>query len=122
MIVERVLVGTFMTSLNMAGVSISLMHVHDDMLAFLDAPSEAPAWPRVISIPNISKPRVPLPANSPDVAEGATEGGPARPSGPVEVNADLVHFVVQAAAQACVDAEEDLTRFDTLVCPLNSST
>ncbi len=46
-ILERLYAGTFMSSLDMAGVSISLLRVDDDLLAYLDAPTSAPAWPNV---------------------------------------------------------------------------
>lgn len=46
-LVERVYAGTFVSSLDMAGVSISLLRVNDERLRWLDAPTAAPAWPRV---------------------------------------------------------------------------
>ena len=47
LVVERVYAGTFLTALEMAGVSLSLLQVDDARLAALDAPTEAPAWPRL---------------------------------------------------------------------------
>jgi len=55
-IVRRVLSGTYMTSLNMPGFSLTLLLLPrdtsdtvqwstDDILQFLDAPTEAPGWP-----------------------------------------------------------------------------
>ncbi|KAH7467280.1 hypothetical protein PRNP1_011292 [Phytophthora ramorum] len=43
---ERVMVGSFMTALDMAGFSLSLWNSNGDagMLAFFDAPTSAPAW------------------------------------------------------------------------------
>ncbi len=49
--VDRVLCGTFLTSLEMAGVSLSVLRVDDRRLAWLDAPTEAPAWPNAASRP-----------------------------------------------------------------------
>ena len=43
--VERAWAGDFLTALDMAGCSISVMTVDDDLLAALDAPASAPAWP-----------------------------------------------------------------------------
>jgi triose/dihydroxyacetone kinase / FAD-AMP lyase (cyclizing) len=43
--IERVYAGTFMTSLEAAGVSLSILRVDDDRLRRLDAPTSAPAWP-----------------------------------------------------------------------------
>ncbi|GAB2292741.1 hypothetical protein Dimus_026977, partial [Dionaea muscipula] len=43
--VDRVYTGSFMTSLDMAGLSISVMKVDEAILQRLDAPTKAPAWP-----------------------------------------------------------------------------
>lgn len=43
--IERVLVGSFLTSLNMPGFSISLLAVEGDMLRLLDQKSGMPVWP-----------------------------------------------------------------------------
>ena len=43
--VERVWAGNFLTALDMAGCSLSVLPVDDDLLAALDAPTTAPAWP-----------------------------------------------------------------------------
>ena len=45
LIVERTYAGTFLSALEMAGVSLSVLQVDDARLARLDAPTEAPAWP-----------------------------------------------------------------------------
>lgn len=43
--VERAWSGTFMSALEMPGVSLSLLRVDDERLALLDAATTAPAWP-----------------------------------------------------------------------------
>ncbi len=43
--IERVYSGTFMSSLDMAGVSLSVLRLDDDRLRRLDAPTSASAWP-----------------------------------------------------------------------------
>ncbi|CAN6281627.1 unnamed protein product [Urochloa humidicola] len=43
--VDRVYTGTLMTSLDMAGLSITIMKSDDNILKRLDAPTKAPAWP-----------------------------------------------------------------------------
>jgi len=57
--VVRIYTGHMMTSLEMAGILISLLKVtdHPDWLAWLDAPTAAPAWPCVLSS-NSSKERI----------------------------------------------------------------
>ncbi|KAF7706318.1 triokinase/FMN cyclase [Silurus meridionalis] len=47
--VARVMSGTFMTSLEMAGVSLSLMRVDEEILRLFDAKTSAPAWPNLNS-------------------------------------------------------------------------
>src|SRR4051812_14174180 len=46
LVVERAYVGTFLSALEMAGVSLSVLRVDDRRLSRLDAPTDAPAWPR----------------------------------------------------------------------------
>jgi dihydroxyacetone kinase len=43
--VDRVYTGFFMTSLDMAGFSISIMKADHSILDRLDAPTKAPNWP-----------------------------------------------------------------------------
>ncbi len=43
--IERLWAGTFLTALDMAGCSLSLLRADADMLRLLDAPASAPAWP-----------------------------------------------------------------------------
>lgn len=50
-VVKRAMVGTFVTSVNMAGVSVTLTSVGDgidELVELLDAPTQAPGWPRVL--------------------------------------------------------------------------
>uniref|UniRef100_A0A673HFV6 Triokinase/FMN cyclase n=1 Tax=Sinocyclocheilus rhinocerous TaxID=307959 RepID=A0A673HFV6_9TELE len=46
-LVVRVMSGPFMTSLEMAGMSLSLMKVDEEMLRLFDAKTTAPAWPNL---------------------------------------------------------------------------
>lgn len=45
LVVERAWSGTFLSALEMPGVSLSLVRVDDERLALLDAATGAPAWP-----------------------------------------------------------------------------
>ncbi|GFR80030.1 bifunctional ATP-dependent dihydroxyacetone kinase/FAD-AMP lyase (Cyclizing) [Elysia marginata] len=42
--IDRAYCGSFLTSLEMAGVSISVLHVDDTALEYLDFPTDSPAW------------------------------------------------------------------------------
>ena len=48
--VSRLLSGTFVTSLDGPGFSITLLQLDDELEALLDAPTTAPAWPRSIAV------------------------------------------------------------------------
>jgi dihydroxyacetone kinase len=47
--VERIYAGTFLSSLDMAGISISVLGINDEWLRWLDASTAAPAWPNVLT-------------------------------------------------------------------------
>jgi dihydroxyacetone kinase len=46
--VERIYAGTFLSSLDMAGISITVLGVNDEWLRWLDAVTAAPAWPNEV--------------------------------------------------------------------------
>ena len=46
--VRRSMVGSFVTSVNMAGISLTLTRTTDEIVSLLDAPTDAPVWPRVL--------------------------------------------------------------------------
>jgi dihydroxyacetone kinase len=48
---ERVYCGTFLSALEMAGVSLSVLSVDDGRLARLDSATDAPAWPNAAARP-----------------------------------------------------------------------
>jgi dihydroxyacetone kinase len=101
--IERVYAGTFMTSLEAAGVSLSILRVDDDRLKRLDAPTSAPAWP------NIAMKR-----------RGRMQDRlvPARQFIPVphrdwsEQPSNTTQRAIQAACRALMDAEVRLTDLD----------
>ncbi|WP_334193974.1 dihydroxyacetone kinase family protein [Pararhodobacter sp.] len=97
--VARVWSGTYLTAIDMAGVSLSLMALDDARLAALDAPAEAPAW----TSPGLRQGMI-LPA--PVAAEPVTATGHADPA----VMAALI-----AGCEALIAAEPALTRLDQLV-------
>ncbi|XP_034713029.1 triokinase/FMN cyclase isoform X1 [Etheostoma cragini] len=49
-VVARVMSGSFMTSLEMAGVSLTLMRANQETLRLFDAKTSAPAWPNLSSV------------------------------------------------------------------------
>ena len=105
--VERIYVGTFLSSLDMAGISISVLGVNDEWLRWLDAPTTAPAWPNV-SKQGPRKPearivtKVSAKMTSPITKDAQSETG------------RKTEQAIKAACKALIDAEGELTELDRL--------
>jgi triose/dihydroxyacetone kinase / FAD-AMP lyase (cyclizing) len=103
--VERIYAGTFLSSLDMAGISISVLGINDERLALLDAPTDAPVWPKVLKRrPNKPEARIAV-------------GASAKVSHPVgeEAQTDTgrrVKRAIEAACKSLIEAEEELTELD----------
>jgi dihydroxyacetone kinase len=103
--VERIYAGTFLSSLDMAGVSISVLGINDEWLGWFDAPTTAPAWPNVLKRrPGKAEARIATETSakvSRSVGEGAQTDSCRR-----------VSRAIQAACRALIEAEEELTEMD----------
>ncbi len=101
--VERIYAGTFLSSLDMAGISISVLGLNDDRLRWLDAPTTAPAWP------NAAKER---PGN-PEVRIAAEVSKEVRSGGGAQTEAGRkTKQAIEAACKALLAAESELTEMD----------
>jgi dihydroxyacetone kinase len=97
--VERAWSGTFLSAIEMPGVSLSVMRVDDRRLAFLDAATAAPAWPGNGKLAGRTLVHVP----------------PPRPTAvPIELEAPDPQLVAAllAIAEALEAAEAELTDLD----------
>lgn len=104
----RVLVGPFMTSLEMQGISLSLFNVDAPLtLSRLDAPTTAAAWLAPSTIPPTAVPAVALPPAA-AAADGGDVGGSAAAAGPEVVPSAVLH----AVCAALDGAESQLTAWD----------
>jgi dihydroxyacetone kinase len=104
-VVDRGFVGTFLTAIEMSGISLSLLRTDAALLAALDAPTTAPAWPGTHGrLPLTELTTVPAPTINNDAAVGS---GPATP-------AELV-AVLTSACRAIIAAEAELTEMDRIV-------
>jgi dihydroxyacetone kinase len=103
-VAERVYCGTFMTSLEAAGVSISILPVDEQRLRFLDAPTSAPAWPNAVNA---------RPESRVYAAAGDAVAEPSR--GTDSAAAPEVLAAIARACRAIVDGEERLTEMDRAV-------
>ncbi len=100
--VERLYAGTFLSSLDMAGISISLLGVNDLRLHWLDAPTSAAAWP------NVPKQRPNIGAHPPASAIPSQTA----PRGVKTETGKRVKRAVELACDALVSAEAELTEMD----------
>jgi len=103
--VERVYAGTFLSSLDMAGISISVLGVDDERLRRLDAATTAPAWPNVPR----QRPGRPDAGIAADIGVGGPVGASARTE-----TGERVRRAIEAACRALVNAEEELTEMDRI--------
>jgi dihydroxyacetone kinase len=104
--VERCYVGSFLTALEMAGVSLSVIALDDARLARLDASTDAPAWPNAAARPRT---RLAAPERVSEVPAAST---PARPRTPLGTSLEAG---IRAIAQALIEAEPHLTELDRAV-------
>jgi ATP-dependent dihydroxyacetone kinase len=102
-VVDRCWSGTFLTALDMAGCSVSLLRLNPSRLARLDAEASAPAWPGPACRPQ------PLRALLPPLT---MDGHPVQAGG--RENMQLKAAILAVAAALC-DAEPTLTRMDQAV-------
>ena len=104
--VERVYAGTFLSALEMAGVSLTVLPVEDRRLARLDAPTDAPAWPNTAARPR-SRSTVASPEPTP--ARKPAAGAPRTALG------HRLGAAIGAAARSLIEAEARLTELDQAV-------
>jgi dihydroxyacetone kinase len=104
--VEAVMVGTFLTALEMAGCSLSALRVDDAVLARLHAPTSATAWPGM-TVPAQAISRIPRTA--------APEQAAAQGTMWLQQNAAVFRSVLQAVSQALQNNEALLTELDSVV-------
>lgn len=109
----RILAGTYMTSLNGLGFSISLLNVVNtniggpSMLQLLDAPCEATGWTAPIRKETWEQ-------KSSHTREGSDEAKAVESSG-VKLNASSSETALKSALERVIAAEPDVTKFDTVV-------
>jgi triose/dihydroxyacetone kinase / FAD-AMP lyase (cyclizing) len=103
--VERIYAGTFLSCLDMAGISISVLGVDDERLRWLDAATTAPAWP------NASRQR-PGRSEIRAVTEAAREMTSSTAAGAHTDAGRRLKRAIEAACKALIAAENQLTELD----------
>lgn len=99
--VARAWCSNFLTALDMPGASLSLLKVDDELIALLDAPASAPAWPGGGKLNDAPVLQV---DHAPGEALAITTPTPM---------GDAVRKASHAAARALLAAEDELTELDT---------
>jgi len=103
--VERIYAGTFLSSLDMAGISISVLGINDGWLRWLDAVTSAPAWPNVPKhCPGKPEARI--------STEISLKGGSSIEGGAHTEAGRRVRWAIESACNALIDSEDELTEMD----------
>ncbi|KAF4343892.1 dihydroxyacetone kinase 2 [Fusarium beomiforme] len=106
--IERSLVGSFVSSLDGPGFSVTLLSLDDELMELLDAPTTAPAWPRSIhkwatDTESVLKRKSMVPAAK---SIGRETG--------VKVPTSLVKVTIESVARTTARDEPKITEYDTL--------
>ncbi|KFA79101.1 hypothetical protein S40288_07016 [Stachybotrys chartarum IBT 40288] len=111
---SRLLSGTYMTSLNGLGFSITLLKVADkSFLSLIDAPADAAGWSAPVQPKNwangidTSKPE-------PSQPKAGSETQSSTPSN-LQLDAQVAPNKLRAALKSLIDAEPQVTKYDTVV-------
>ncbi|NP_001148575.2 3,4-dihydroxy-2-butanone kinase [Zea mays] len=109
--VDRVYTGTLMTSLDMAGLSITIMKSGESILKRLDAPTKAPAWP-VGSEGNRPPAKFPVPLPpSPSMKDDEILA----PSQELSKQGCILEAVIEASATEIINLMDSLNEWDSKV-------
>lgn len=109
----RIVSGTFMTSLNGLGFSISILKLQDtslkySMLGLLDAPAECTGWAAAIKTSTWEKPRS-------EIRDQGAQAGNENSSCGLQLDPELANKVLKHALGKLIEAEPDITKYDTVV-------
>ncbi|XP_030917414.1 triokinase/FMN cyclase [Geospiza fortis] len=102
--IARALVGSFMTAMEMAGVSLTLMLVDEELLRLIDAKTMAMAWPNILAGPATTRrEEVPAPVEPPRKPEDETGTG---------LSMARVERVLQRVCSTLLNMKEKLNELD----------
>ncbi|KAL9334813.1 hypothetical protein Peur_071994 [Populus x canadensis] len=106
--VDRVYTGSFMTSLDMAGFSISIMKADEAFLQRLDAATEAPYWPVGV---DGNRPPAKIPVPLPLSHSAKSDESLSRPQ-QLSEQGHLLEMAIEAAVNAIIDLRDNLNEWD----------
>lgn len=102
--VARALVGTFMSALEMSGVSLTLLLVDEPLLKLIDAETTATAWPHMAKVSVTGRKRIrEAPTEPPEAPEATAAGGGA---------AKEMTLVLERVCTTLIRLEEHLNALD----------
>ncbi|NWI35221.1 TKFC cyclase, partial [Picathartes gymnocephalus] len=102
--IARALVGSFMTALEMAGVSLTLMLVDEELVGLIDAKTTAVAWPNIPAGPATTRrEEVPAPTQGPGKERDETGTGP---------GTARVQRVLERVCGTLLDLRDELNELD----------
>lgn len=102
--IERAYVGSYTTSLEMGGTSLSMMHVDPELLKLLDMPTSAPGWANVSRRNLVRKCRtLSVPHLEPDHRDTPPGSGPF---------VDKVRSILDMVCTTLLQMEEELNELD----------
>ncbi|CAL0322289.1 unnamed protein product [Lupinus luteus] len=109
--VDRVYTGSFMTSIDMTGFSISIMSADPPILQRLDAATKAPYWPVAVD-GNRPPAKIPIPLPSSRLAKSDEPR-----SRPLQINeqGQILEAAIEAAANAILNLKDSLNEWDSKV-------
>ncbi|KAJ4851495.1 hypothetical protein Tsubulata_026245 [Turnera subulata] len=109
--VDRVYTGSFMTSLDMAGFSLSIMKADQTILQRLDAATKAPGWPVAV---DGNRPPAKIPVPVPQSRSTKIDESLSRPLQLTE-QGQMLEAAIDAATKAIVDLKDSLNEWDSKV-------
>ncbi|KAL0649457.1 hypothetical protein Bca4012_092148 [Brassica carinata] len=114
--VDRVYTGSFMSSLDMAGFSISIMKADQSILERLDAPTKAPSWPvgtdgLQISLSIGNRPPSKIPVPLPPFQQNKNEESLGRPQ-ELSQQGRILEAAIEAAATVVISLKDSLNEWD----------
>ncbi|KAM7479594.1 hypothetical protein LguiA_027807 [Lonicera macranthoides] len=109
--VDRVYTGSFMTSLDMAGFSITVMKADQAILQCLDAATKAPYWPVGVD-GNHPPAKIPVPV--PPSRSTKSDETLSRPE-QLNEQGSILEAAIQAAATAVINYRDSLNEWDSKV-------
>ncbi|CAL0332596.1 unnamed protein product [Lupinus luteus] len=109
--VDRVYTGSFMTSIDMAGFSISIMRADPPILQRLDAATKAPYWPVAV---DGNRPPAKIPVPVPPSPSAKSDEPRSRP---LQLNeqGQILEAAIEAAANAILNLKDSLNEWDSKV-------